>query len=72
VLPAFAGFLLGLLFDSEDGGNMSGFLQTTQPYNRDNHTLQKYCCFVQLNERNVSHGLLLLIIINFLVWISIP
>jgi hypothetical protein len=41
--PAFAGFLLGLFFNSEDDGDVSPKrrdLQSTGRYNPENHTLQ--------------------------------
>jgi hypothetical protein len=34
-----AGFLLGLLFDPEDGSKMFGSVQTTQPYNMEDCTI---------------------------------
>jgi hypothetical protein len=43
--PASVGFLLGLLFDPEDGGTIfwltSGSLRTTRRYNPDDYTLHK-------------------------------
>jgi hypothetical protein len=39
--PAFIGFLLSLLLDSADGGDM--FLRTTQRYNSEDRTSQNDC-----------------------------
>jgi hypothetical protein len=42
-LSLFAGYLLGLFFDPEDGGDMSperqGFLRITWRYNPEDHAL---------------------------------
>jgi hypothetical protein len=42
LLPASAGFLFGLLFDSEDGGDM--LLRTALCYNSEDHILHSHRC----------------------------